>query len=242
MAASQQLGPARFKRGILARPLDALVFLLPLILFAELAARSGREQLIASVLLRRFFELFGTAGVWAPGLAVIAILLATQVASGEKWVIRWKHIAAMYFESAALCVPLVALSWAIPLGSWGGIDAPPGSKVDLCLAAVALGVGAGIYEELVFRLILLSIIVMIGVDLLRFKRMSVAFWAILGTSLVFALHHHQPIGAEPFDPIRFVFRTIAGVYLALIFWYRGYGSAAGCHAAYNVALVACGAL
>ena len=237
MAASQQPGAARLKRGILARPLDALVFLLPLILFAELAARSGREQLIASVLLRRFFELFGAAGMWAPALAVIAILLATQVASGEKWVIRWKHVAAMYLEATAFCVPLVVLSWAIPLGSWG-LGGPPAEGQDhLGLATIALGVGAGIYEELVFRLILLSIIVMIGVDLLRFKRVSVALGAILGTSLLFALHHHQPIGAEPFDPTRFVFRTIAGVYLALIFWYRGYGSAAGCHAAYNVALV-----
>jgi hypothetical protein len=42
--------------------------------------------------------------------------------------------------------------------------------------------------------------------------------------------------------MRFLFRTIAGVYLAIIFWYRGYGSAAGCHAAYNVGLVVCGAM
>ena len=35
----------------------------------------------------------------------------------------------------------------------------------------------------------------------------------------------------------FGFRTIAGMYLAIVFWYRGYGPAAGCHAAYNVALV-----
>jgi len=33
-----------------------------------------------------------------------------------------------------------------------------------------------------------------------------------------------------------LFRTMAGAYLAVIFWYRGYGSAAGAHAAYNVLL------
>lgn len=60
--------------------------------------------------------------------------------------------------------------------------------------------------------------------------------AVAISSLVFAAHHHPPIGTEPFALVPFMFRAIAGVYLALVFWYRGYGPAAGCHAAYNVAL------
>jgi hypothetical protein len=35
----------------------------------------------------------------------------------------------------------------------------------------------------------------------------------------------------------FLFRVLAGGYLATIFWFRGYGPAAGCHAAHNAALV-----
>ena len=82
---------------------------------------------------------------------------------------------------------------------------------------------------------------MIGVDLLRLGRARVGVAAVILSALVFAAHHHQPIGVEPFDAIRFVFRTIAGVYLGLVFWYRGYGPAAGCHAAYNVVLALAGA-
>ena len=231
MVEEQQRKEAQARRGILARPLDALLFLAPLILFAELASRGAPDRLIASVFLRRFVQLFGPAGLWAPSLAVVVILLATQIASGQSWRVRWKGVGLMYVEAAALCLPLVLLNWAIPLGP----SRPAGAPV---METLALCVGAGIYEELVFRLILLSLLVMIGVDLLRLNRTNVAFAGILLTSLAFAFHHYQPIGAETFEVTSFAFRAMAGGYLAVVFWYRGYGPAAGCHVAYNVILFA----
>ncbi len=101
---------------------------------------------------------------------------------------------------------------------------------------IVTGIGAGIYEELVFRLILICMVVMIGHDLLKWSAGWTLALAVLISSVLFAAHHHAPMGSEPFHAARFFFRTIAGGYLALIFWYRGYGPAAGCHAAYNVAL------
>ena len=235
MARSQQPGGARLKRGLLARPLEALAFLLPLILFYELTSMTRRQnRVIAFDLLRQFFELFGQAGMWAPGLAVVLILLATHLASGQKWSIRWSRVGLMYAEAAVLALPLLALNRAIALTAPRFVASP-------LLDRVALGIGAGIYEELVFRLVLISLLMMIGVDLLRISRASVAVAAIVLSSLAFAAHHHQPIGTEPFELMPFLFRAIAGVYLAMIFWYRGYGPAAGCHAAYNVALVCFGA-
>ncbi|MFH1110672.1 MAG: CPBP family intramembrane glutamic endopeptidase [Planctomycetota bacterium] len=230
MARSQPRTKARTRRGTLARPLDALVFLLPLIVFYEVASLARQDRVIAFDFLRRFFELFGQVGMWAPGLAVIVILLATHVAAGDKWVVHWNRVGWMYVESVALSVPLLLLNWAVPLVSTTGNSSS-------LLDRLALGIGAGVYEELVFRLILISVVVMIGVDLLRRDRAPVAVAAVILSSLAFAAHHHRPIGAEPFELVRFLFRTMAGVYLAAIFWFRGYGPAAGCHAAYNVALV-----
>ena len=136
----------------------------------------------------------------------------------------------MYGESVLLALPLLAVNWAVP--PLTGMAEPVSARID----AIAMGVGAGIYEELVFRLALVSLIVIVGTDLLRLDRASVAIAAILLSSLAFAAHHHPPIGGEPFEMVSFAFRTIAGIYLALVFWYRGYGPAAGCHAAYNVML------
>ena len=218
------------RRGILTRPLEALVFLAPLLLLCEVISLAyPRDRVIAFDLLRRFVELFGRAGIWAPGLAVVVILLATHMASGQAWTVRWRRVALMYVEAAALAVPLLALSWAAP---FTGTTTHPLTALD----GIALGIGAGIYEELVFRLIFISVLMMIGVDLLGLDVVGVTMAAVLLSSLVFAAHHYQPFGVEPLNATTFCFRTMAGMYLAGVFWYRGYGPAAGCHAAYNVAL------
>ncbi len=222
----------------LARPLDMLVFLLPLILFYEMAMFSQREaptnpdRVIAFDLLWRFFALFGQVGIWTPALAVIAILIATHAASGEKWSVHWKRVLAMYPESLVLALPMLLLIWTVPLSAGSG-----GTPL---MDRIALGIGAGIYEELVFRLVLISVILMVGADLLHYDRKNVVIFAIAASSLLFAAHHHRPFGADSFDVVRFIFRTAAGAYLAAIFWYRGYALAAGCHAAYNVSLTMLG--
>jgi RimJ/RimL family protein N-acetyltransferase len=63
------------------------------------------------------------------------------------------------------------------------------------------------------------------------------------SSILFSAHHHFGIDSngsgyilEPFVWGKFIFRTLAGVYLALIFSWRGYGIVAGTHAAYNIIL------
>ncbi|MHC5111602.1 MAG: CPBP family glutamic-type intramembrane protease [Planctomycetota bacterium] len=217
------------KRGVLARPLDALVFLLPLIVFYEVICFLYPARVIAFELLQRFLELFGNVGAMAPGLAVVVILIATHVASGETWSIHWRHVGWMYGEAVLLTIPLLAVSFVT-------LSAGDGGPLPL-VAELGFGIGAGVYEELVFRLVLLSIMVIIGCDILRLDRKTVAFAAIILSSLIFAAHHHHPIGIEPFNLAHFMFRTIAGIYLATIFWYRGYGLAAGCHAFYNTAVV-----
>lgn len=265
-------------RGLLSRPLDALVFLLPLILFYEIASFSSPERVIAFDLLQRSFELFGHAGIWGPGLVVVIILLATHVVSGEAWTIHWRRVGWMYVEASALALPLLVLNQSIPpsmpiagaapktIASPVAQPGPRGLKsaawvaenwdspgylsdrraimlssdapapTDRLYHRLAIGIGAGIYEELLFRLILISLVVMVGVDLLRWDATGTTVFAVALSAIVFALHHHEPIGQEPFHAVTFAFRSIAGAYLAVVFWYRGYGPAAGCHAAYNVGL------
>lgn len=227
--ARKQKSPKPPTRGHLVKPLDALFFLLPLIIFYELASIIHPDRVIAFDLLHKFIELFGPIGAWAPGLMVVVVLISTQIASGEPWTISWQRVGLMYVEAIVLAGPLFLLSRAIPFQA--GV-APSTYALD----QFAMGIGAGIYEELVFRLILITLLMMIGMDLLRLERKGVAVAAVILSSVAFAAHHHRPIGTEPFELVPFVFRTFAGVYLAIIFWYRGYGAAAGCHAAYNVML------
>ena len=239
MAAKRSAKNPKTAHPLLARPLDSLIFLLPLIVFYEAATlfidpdgiAIARDRVIAFQLLQIFFEMFGVSGVLFPGLAVIAILLATHVASRQRWRINTRGVAFMYFESLLWALPLVALS---QFTNMSAVE----SAAETWVANVALCVGAGIYEELIFRLALIGLIVIVGADLLRFPHDSTLVVAVLVAALVFALHHHPPFGGEPFDSFRFAFRSVAGVYLGAIFLLRGYGPAAGAHIGYNLIVIA----
>jgi membrane protease YdiL (CAAX protease family) len=91
--------------------------------------------------------------------------------------------------------------------------------------------GAGIYEELLFRLLLLPAVL----GLLRACRVAPpwqAWGAVLLTSLLFSAAHY--FGAEPWELRSFVFRFLAGVFFAALFVLRGFGVAAGTHALYDI--------
>ncbi|MGB0716853.1 MAG: hypothetical protein ACPGXK_13305, partial [Phycisphaerae bacterium] len=109
--ANEELQHDQPKRGALARPLDALMFLLPLIVFYELACLVYPGRVIAFDLLQQFLELFGDVGTHAPGLAVVVILIATHVASGEPWNIHWRYVAWMYLEAVFLAAPLLVINY-----------------------------------------------------------------------------------------------------------------------------------
>lgn len=222
---------------LLNRPLESLAFLLPLILFYEIGCFVAQyvapdggdpERVVAFHLLQVFFRLFGPTGVWMPGLAVIIILLCTHAASHQPWTVRSRVVGMMYLESALLAAPLLAFNYVLRASP---LATPQSGHL---LTDVVLGVGAGVYEELVFRLILISFFVMIGKDLLRLPGSITVAAAIVLSALTFAAHHHPPWGGEPFTTEKFVFRTLAGGYLGVLFVVRGYGPAVGTHAAYNV--------
>lgn len=226
--------------------MDSLVFLLPLIAFCEVAAlvvdarhfRVPEDRVVAFQLLRIFFNLFGVSGVLMPGLAVVAILVATHIVSRQPWRVDKRSVAWMYVESLVWALPLLLLNpftrMSAPIFAHGFGSA----GIESWLAGTALCVGAGIYEELVFRLALISLMVMVGGDLLRFAQSSTLVAAVLVSAVLFALHHHPPFGAEPFQAVRFTFRALAGVYLGTIFVFRGYAPAVGAHVAYNLLVVA----
>lgn len=231
-------GPRAPHRG-LAHPLESLVFLLPLILFYEAGslylrpslAAEPQSRVVAFQLLRVFFELFGPTGRWMPGLAVVAILLGVQIASRRPWRVRPLAVLSLYGEALLWSLPLLAASQVLIVASGTEANHTLWSELVLC-------VGAGIYEELVFRLILICLVVMAGSDLLRLPAGPTTLAAVLICAALFAAHHHPPVGSETFEAARFAFRLLAGTYLGAIFVYRGYAAAAGAHVAYNVIVVA----
>jgi len=99
---------------------------------------------------------------------------------------------------------------------------------------LVLAVGAGVHEELVFRLILLGGLIFLGERLLGFRRwVAVALAFALSSILFSAAHHVGPLG-ESFRMGAFAYRIMAGLFFGALFQFRGFAIAVYTHALYDI--------
>lgn len=247
-----------------SRPVYAIVFLLPLLLFYELGTyliyRNG--QMLAEVRVMAFVwlkEVLGQLGYqghlanFAPPLVVIVVLLGLQIASRKPWYFLKQDVGPMVLECVLLAIPLIVLSLFInshslpPDGTANSlsagalvVQASPEAVRSSLLAQIITGVGAGIYEELVFRLILISVLMLVLQDILRVHPRTAIIVSVLVSAALFSAHHHVVLVNGHFDQMfpfswtAFSFRTMAGVYFAVLFALRGFGITAGTHAFYDI--------
>jgi hypothetical protein len=97
-----------------------------------------------------------------------------------------------------------------------------------------MSLGAGVYEETVFRLGLLGGIVALGEKVLGMARPLALLVAFSVSSLAFSAMHHIPPYGDPISLGVFTFRALAGVCFGLLFWFRGFAVAVYTHALYDV--------
>lgn len=100
------------------------------------------------------------------------------------------------------------------------------------LDIVVIACGAGVHEELIFRV--LGVGALSSLLALRVQRKTALFWCVLLSSVLFSLAHHLGAMGEAFTLQAFVFRTLAGVVFALIYLSRGAGVAIWTHALYDI--------
>ncbi len=222
------------------RPLQCLVFLLPMVLAYEVGmavahanVHAGeRPGLAAQQILHWFFSLFGATGVYLPGFALIAVLLVWHVASHHPWKISWNALMGMAGESVLLAIPVLLLNELTREES--PLQAVVASHGVSAFDNLLLSIGAGIYEELLFRLIIISLLTLLLIDIGGLKQVPGVALAVILSSLMFAAHHYEPIGADEWSRSAFAFRAAAGAYLAAVFVVRGFGLAVGCHVFYDI--------
>jgi hypothetical protein len=224
------------------RPLHCLVFVLPWLIVFEVGMlwRQAHESrpmpsLVAWRLIERFVELLGASGLYFPGLLLVAILLGWHLVARHSWTIDKPTLAGMLGESVIWAVPLYVFNSVLQQARRGSIES---AWID----DVILSIGAGIYEELVFRLIAITLLSLILIDVFSLQKSATMVFIFLFSAALFAAQHHQPFGNDPFDTVKFLFRTAAGLYLTGIFVFRGFGIAAGAHAVYDVVVVTIAAI
>jgi hypothetical protein len=212
-------------------PLASLIFITPLLVIYEAgvlalgadAVRNGVDDWLRQLLDRLGFSQY----FLLPALTV-SILLAWHYLTRRPWRLSGGVFYGMIGECAllAICLRLFVQLQGILMETLAG-------TVKLNLASLTACLGAGVYEELLFRLLLVPLL--IGVlRLLRLRPAASMAGAVLLSSLVFAAAHHIPPYGETFSWFSFSFRILAGIFFAVLFVYRGFGIAAGTHAGYDL--------
>ncbi len=224
------------------KPLNCLLFVVPLLAAYEAgviwlggrdsdAFRSG-----ADAWLRGGLEYFGLNRPWLVPTMVVVGLLVWHIAKQDPWRISLGTLGGMLCESLLFACVLVVLAQLQSYGvkNWQmGAATTTSIPTERAAAMAVIFLGAGIYEEVLFRLCLLPMCH--GLFLTSGVRPALAaFLAALATSLAFSLAHYVGPAGEPFRLFSFGFRTFAALFFALLFMLRGFGITVGAHAAYDL--------
>ena len=99
---------------------------------------------------------------------------------------------------------------------------------------LTISLGAGIYEELLFRVLLVGALVLLARRMFGWKPLAAGVFAtLLGAFLFSAFHYIGPYG-DPFRLDSFVYRAVGGVFFSALYLLRGFGITAWTHALYDV--------
>lgn len=226
----------------------SLVFALPLlVLYETLAALLARApdggiRNGADVLLRSaFVRLAGPRG---------PLLFAATIVGAGMWLIgrdmrahgmrlRLSVFARMLAEAVVLAMAFGVVVGAATAGVLGGIAslvmAPVREMGPWTRLMVSLG--AGLYEELFFRVLLVSALAFAARRALGLRPVPAGVIAtVLGALIFSAFHYVGPYG-DPLDVRSFVFRFIGGLAFSALYLLRGFGITAWTHALYDVFLL-----
>lgn len=225
------------------KPLSCLLFLIPWIAVYEvgvlmLADREpDRIRNGADYWMRSLLSLAGLGQVLLLPVFVVGVLLTWHIVRQHPWQVRLETQVGMLAESFLLAVALIAAGQVHHLLFLNLHPAAPDARL-LTLATGDLTravsfIGAGVYEEVMFRLLLVPA-AFFAFRMFEFPKKWAAVMAAVTTAFVFALAHHVGPNADAFNLFTFSFRAVAGVFFAAIFFLRGFGITVGCHAAYDL--------
>ncbi len=233
--------------GVSKKPLTILAFLLPLVVAYEIglafALQSSEGVLTnkAHVTLLRFFDTFGISaggGLYLGGAVLVVVLLVWHMLNRDPWRLEPATPGLMAVESLMVTIPLIVLAQVILRNSAASQPVPATPVVDPAAlgsltiwSKLAISIGAGLYEELMFRMLLIAVLHTLLVDVGKLNSTLGAVIAIVVSASAFTIYHHSAgLGSG-------VFFFVAGLYVGGVYVVRGFGIVVGVHAIYDIIMV-----
>ena len=171
------------------------------------------------------------------GIALIVVLVVWHVLVRDRWHVHPRVVAIMAVESTLWMLPLL-LAMAL-LGGMGGMAQPvqTAQNDQAWIDNLTISIGAGLYEELLFRMILIAMVHIVMVDLVKLSNARANVVAVVISSAAFAFYHDGVLGSDGVNwPLLLTF-FVAGCYFGVLYLWRGFGIAVGVHVLYDVVVL-----
>ena len=197
-------------------------------------------RISSEVLIKQLLSLIGLHNTfWFAGIILILGLAIFTYERKDNLKIIPKYFAGMIGESSLYALVLgtiVSLFVGSLLGQWSTIlplqgvagEAPSSLWQDLVLS-----LGAGVYEEFIFRVILVTLLFFV-LSLTKMKeKQNYVIAAVIGALIFSAIHYVGSLG-DTFTLSSFTFRFVMGLGFNALFLTRGFGIAALTHVIYDI--------
>ena len=195
------------------------------------AVRNGADALMRQILVSTLdLSTFGTNGLYLMGVVFFIGFITVYFLQRAFWdqiSLNNDFLIVMFIESilwAIILFFLMSNAQILLMLTTGKI----------LLQQVTLAVGAGIYEEMLFRVILIYVISSIlGFIFLWGKKLKQVMAMVIAAG-IFSLFHFMGDFGDSFSFDIFMVRFLAGIVLGLLYFARGFGITATSHSIYDL--------
>jgi hypothetical protein len=203
----------------------SLVLIFPLLLAYEIGVLFAGTVNGADVVTRALYTAVGSRGAYLLVHALFAVGFLVWIRRDGRWRTLSLDVAAPVILEAAI--------YALTLGALGALVVEKLLGLGLTAGSLISAIGAGVHEELVFRLGAFAGLVALLARTRLPRRASIVL-ALLASAALFAAAHHAGVHGEPFTAHAFAYRCVAGVAFGLVFWFRSLAHAVYAHVLYDV--------
>lgn len=215
-----------------------LLLLYEILIFLSQPDPAHTVRISVDVWIRTLFTWLGTDVLSITLiLAALAGLVIVYRERDKLGTLRAGYFAGMLLEATAYALALAILISSLVGGIMQVLQTAGGVETLSTLQQVALSMGAGLYEELFFRVLLVGGLFFVARRLLQ-KRWVAFTLSVVLAALIFSGVHYVGALGDAFTLSSFLFRFLFGLSLNAIYLWRGFGVAAWTHAIYDIMVVA----
>jgi membrane protease YdiL (CAAX protease family) len=223
--------------------LYSFLFSLPLFLIYEgliIISQPSADQIVRISVDVWIKAVFSSLGVNAVSFSLLVVLLAGIIILYKERerlrTLNFKYFPALLAESTVYGIIVALISSALTSALLNISASNPVEELSY-LQKLALSLGAGLYEELFFRVILVSLFILIFNKLFNNKKWASVSAAVVLSALLFSAVHYTGSMGDFFTLNSFFYRFLFGLILNGIYVARGFGVAAWTHALYDVMVI-----